>query len=123
MDIHDFGKLDQSAVKHEQEFVAHTGFPSAATHYAEPSIDLNEVLIRNKEATFFVRIDGNKLSELHIFHNDVLIIDRSISPKKDQLALVIEDGIFKVKRVATSSRPEKEMLVWGVITYVIHAVR
>ncbi|PZD77236.1 S24 family peptidase [Mesonia sp. K7] len=122
MDINDFGKLDKTAVKHQQEFIAHTGFPSAATHYAEPSIDLNEVLIRNKDATFFVRIEGNKLSEVQIFHNDVLIIDRSISPKNNQLVLVIEDGVFKVKRMASQLQQE-EMLVWGVITYVIHAVK
>ncbi|HEY0066893.1 MAG TPA: S24 family peptidase, partial [Flavisolibacter sp.] len=51
-----------------------TGFAAAADDYAERGIDLNEQLIRNKPATFFMRISSDAMSEAGIFKGDVAII-------------------------------------------------
>ena len=53
--------------------------------------------------------------------NDVLIIDRSLTAKPNNLALTIEEGEFKIQRIPKEI-PDEEFLIWGVITYVIHAV-
>ena len=55
-----------------------TGFGAAADDYAERGIDLNEQLIRNKPATFFLRMAGNAMVNAGIYSGDVLIVDRSI---------------------------------------------
>ena len=39
------------------------GFPSPAQDYMEGDIDLNEVLIQHREATFYVRISGDSMTE------------------------------------------------------------
>lgn len=94
-----------------------TGFSSPATHYTEPRIDLNAELIRNPSATFYVRVIDNSFSEYDIFKNDVLIIDKSLMPKNNQLAVVVKEGAFQIERI--HSEIKEELQVWGVITYVI----
>lgn len=97
-----------------------TGFSSPATHYQEPRIDLNEELVTDASATFFVRVADDAFQESGIFGNDVLIVDKSLSPIADQLVLAIVDGDFKVIRI--DHRYSSEITVWGVITYIIKSV-
>ena len=97
-----------------------TGFSSPATHYSEPRIDLNDELVSNASATFFVRVVDDTFMEFNVLENDVLIIDKSHKPKSGQLALAIVDGSFNIKRIDTD-RPE-ELEIWGTITYIIKSV-
>jgi len=94
-----------------------TGFSSPATHYTEPRIDLNDVLINNPSATFYVRVIDNSFSDFDILEKDVLIIDKSLSPKNNQLAVIAKDGAFQIIRIDTNSKEEVQL--WGVITYII----
>jgi len=56
------------------------GFPSPAGDYAECDIDLNEWLIRNRLATYIVRVEGDSMAgEIH--PDDRLIVDRSLEPR------------------------------------------
>ncbi|MBW2961115.1 S24 family peptidase [Mesonia aestuariivivens] len=126
MEISDFGKIKRAKPKHRAEVSMQTGFPSPATHYLERTVDLSEVLVKNKEATFFVRIGGSAWEELGIFKNDVLIIDRSLDFVRGKLALVVKDGAFEVMKYPTKEEQQKMSLdafeLWGVITYVIHSL-
>ncbi|QTE21711.1 S24 family peptidase [Polaribacter cellanae] len=94
-----------------------TGFSSPATHYTEPRIDLNDALIENPSSTFYVRVSDNSFSEFEIFEKDVLIIDKSLTPKNNQLAVVVQEGCFQINRIACNSK--EEIQLWGVITYII----
>lgn len=94
-----------------------TGFSSPATHYTEPRIDLNSELINNPSSTFYVRVIDNSFSDFDILENDVLIIDKSLSPKNNQLAVVIKEGAFQIERITENNA--EELQLWGVITYII----
>ncbi|MGO2358721.1 MAG: S24 family peptidase [Mesonia sp.] len=101
-----------------------TGFPSPATHYMETSVDLSEVLVKNREATFYVRISGSSWEAFQIYKNDVLIIDRSLDFVKGKTALVVKEGHFEVMEYPYASQKEYKEVepfdLWGVITHVIH---
>lgn len=116
------GKLKKVDSRHAPGVSKQTGFPSPATHYLEPTINLHQELITHSDATFFVRVDGDSLSEFKILDKDVLIIDRAIYPRGNELALVVHEGDFKIIRIPTSGLDETTLL-WGVITYVIHCAR
>jgi len=122
VEIFSSGKLSKVKSRHAPEVSKQTGFPSPATHYAEPSIDLHKELISNRDATFFVRIDGDELSHHHIFDKDVLLIDRSLQPKKNDLVLVVMEGEFKVINFPETPL-ETEFILWGLISYIIHYAR
>src|SRR5688572_21870772 len=74
------------------------GFPSPAGDYAERDIDLNEWLIRNKLATYIVRVEGDSMAgEIH--PDDRLIVDRSLEPRHRDIVVACVDGEMLVKRL------------------------
>jgi DNA polymerase V len=113
------------------------GFPSPASDYIDKSIDLNEVLIKNKVATFLVKALGDSMIDAGIYSGDILIIDKSISPSNKNVVVAILNGEFTVKRFIKDGNkiflhPENQKYkdieitvdddfkIWGVVTFVIH---
>ena len=119
MEYFQAGKIKKQAPNHKPSVSTQTGFPSPATHYLEPSIDLNKELIYYKDATFYVRVSGNEWSEFSMLDSDVLIIDRALTPKAGNLVLIVQLGAFKVIRFPATSG-STSFTVWGTITYIIH---
>lgn len=122
METTHFGKIKRDNDRHTAAVSKQTGFPSAATHYLEPTIDLNKELTTNKDATFYVRVSNNNWSHFSIIEGDVLIIDRSLIPKMDDLVLAVQDGAFVIIQLIEEKKQEA-FVSWGVITYIIHSVR
>lgn len=86
-----------TAIKLELPFYASgvpAGFPSPADDYLDKRLDLNEHLIRNPAATFFVRVEGDSMIGTGINNGDLAIVDRSSDYR---------DGSNNLVRRATSS--------------------
>nr|WP_298220203.1 translesion error-prone DNA polymerase V autoproteolytic subunit [Halothiobacillus sp.] len=115
------------------------GFPSPADDYVEERIDLNRHLIRHKEATFFLRVQGDSMINAGIHDGDMLIVDRAIEPVSGKIVIAALDGELTVKRLSTiggvvrllPENPdypvieigaEQELVIWGVVIHVIHAL-
>ena len=115
------------------------GFPSPADDFRETRISLDEELIKNKEATFFAKVSGQSMIGAGLDDNDLLVIDRSISPTNNKIAVCFLDGEFTVKRLRVEKeevwlQPENpnypiikitednNFLIWGIVTNVIKKV-
>ena len=110
------------------------GFPSPATDYIEDDVDLNTHLIKNAPATFIIRVQGKSMTDVGIHDGDLLIVDRSINPKNlsNVIANVNEELVVKTfvkenennylnsgkNKIELSENPN--VIIWGVVTYVIH---
>jgi DNA polymerase V len=115
------------------------GFPSPAADFMETNIDLNKELSKNPLATFYIKVKGNSMIDAGINDKDVLVVDRSLEPQNNKIAICFIDGEFTVKRIQvekdclylmpenTKFAPikvteENELIIWGIVTYVIKAV-
>jgi DNA polymerase V len=112
-----------------------TGFGAAADDYAERGIDLNEQLIRNKAATFFMRVNSDAMEGVGIFAGDVVIVDRSLDPKQGSIVIAAVGEELLIRRLEISGSQKRltatkklaplEIIptqIWGVVTYVIHTL-
>ena len=114
------------------------GFPSPATDYIEDDIDLNSHLITNAPATFIIRVQGKSMTNVGIYDGDLLIVDKSLNPKNFSTVIANINEELVVKTLIKSkgdnyltsgsrSASDKvnladnpEIIIWGVVTYVIH---
>src|SRR5947209_20329577 len=74
-----------------------TGFGAAADDYAERGIDLNEQLIRNKPATFFMRVNSDAMVGAGIHKGDVVIVDRSLEAKTGKVVIAVLNGEMMIR--------------------------
>ncbi|ROL59543.1 LexA family transcriptional regulator, partial [Bacteroidetes/Chlorobi group bacterium ChocPot_Mid] len=90
-------------------------------------------------ATFFVRVTGDSMINAGIYSGDILIVDRSLSPKDSSIVIAVIDSELLVKRMQyiknkiylSPENPKFEPIeitgemnfeVWGIVTTVIHSV-
>jgi len=117
------------------------GFPTPATDYVEDDIDLNAHLIKNIPSTFLIRVQGKSMNSIGINDGDLLVVDKSLNPKNFStvIANVNEELVVKtfIKEnnqsfLASGSKEIKdkinltenpEIVIWGIVTYVIHALQ
>ena len=119
--------------------VISAGFPSPADDFKETRISLDEELITNKEATFFAKVNGQSMIGAGLDDNDLLVIDRSLEPENNKIAVCFLDGEFTVKRLKVKNdevwlqpenpnypiikiTEENDFVIWGIVTSVIKKV-
>ena len=112
------------------------GFPSPAGDYKQERISLDKELIKNQEATFFARVSGESMVNAGLEDGDLIIIDRSIEPANNKIAVCYIDGEFTVKRLRVDKgevwlqpenpdypiikiTEENDFVIWGIVTNVI----
>lgn len=115
------------------------GFPSPADDFIEDTLDLNAFLIRHPAATFLVRVQGESMVDAGIYPEDILVVDRALEPGDRSVVVVALDGELTVKRMRRRGgrvffeaenpeyppievSPDTSLHIWGVVTYVIHAL-
>ena len=112
------------------------GFPSPAADFDETKISLDAVLVKNREATFYAKASGTSMIGAGIDDGDILVIDRSLEPQNNKVAVCFLDGEFTVKRIKVSKEEvflmpenkafepikiteENQLIIWGIVTHVV----
>lgn len=116
------------------------GFPSPAQDYAATSIDLNDILIKDRAATYILRVSGSSMIDAGIADGDEIIVDRSLEPQEGSVVVAAIDGDFTVKRFhidrngqgwllpENNAYPpipipkESDFTIFGVVTRCLHRV-
>ena len=115
------------------------GFPSPAADFDESKISLDNVLVKNREATFYAKASGSSMIGAGIDDGDILVIDRSLEPQNNKVAVCFIDGEFTIKRIQAEKdcvylmpenkafqpikvTDENELIIWGIVTYVIKSL-
>lgn len=113
------------------------GFPSPGEDFVEGPLDLNRYLIHHPAATFFVRVSGDSMIGAGIYPNDLLIVDRAVTPISGSIVIAVVNGDLTIKRLHQHQGevclipenpaylpihidPAMSFDIWGVVTKAIH---
>lgn len=116
------------------------GFPSPADDYVEDRLDLNQLLVQNITATFFLRVKGDSMTGAGIHDGDIIVVDRSVEPVDRAVVVAVVDGELTIKRLRIRNgvtelhaenpkylpirfKEGQEMTIWGVVTSSVHSVK
>jgi DNA polymerase V len=112
------------------------GFPSPAEDCASRDLDLTELLITHRQATYLLRARGESMREAGIFDGDILVVNRALKPRHNHIVVAVVDGEFTVKTLhlqagrikLKAANPtfadivphgEQTLQIWGVVTSAI----
>ena len=115
------------------------GFPSPADDFKELKVSIDQEVVKNESATFYARVDGQSMQGAGLDDGDLLVIDRSQEPENGKIAVCFVDGEFTVKRLkvendciylmpenskykALKVTSENQLIIWGIVTYVVKKV-
>lgn len=115
------------------------GFPSPAADFDETKISIDQLVIKNETATFYAKASGNSMTGAGIDDGDILVIDRSIEPTDNKIAVCFIDGEFTVKRIKIEEdcvylqaenpkyksikvTEDNDLIIWGIVTYVVKKI-
>jgi DNA polymerase V len=115
------------------------GFPSPAQDYMGEEIDLNKLIVRHREATFYVRVSGDSMTDAGILDGDLAVVDKELEAGDGDFVIAYVDGEFTIKQFrmdksgtfgwlqpwndhypAIRVDASNDFMIWGVVTYVIH---
>ncbi|WP_134390175.1 LexA family transcriptional regulator [Methylacidiphilum sp. Yel] len=119
------------------------GFPNPGDDYLEKSLSLDELLVKRPSSTFFVRASGYSMEGEGIRNGDILVVDRAETPKNGSIVVAAINGELAVKKLRIEGgrawllsvphhqeskafsmeiKEEIELVIWGVVTAIIHKV-
>ncbi len=127
--------ISKSSLRYAESPIC-AGFPSPADDYLETILDLNQLVVKNPNATFYGRVTGSSMKDAGVEAGDLLVIDKSLEYRNDALAVCFINGEFTLKRIkkrddqiwlipANPDYPEiavtgeAEFMVWGIVTYIV----
>jgi DNA polymerase V len=116
------------------------GFPSPADDHLDAPFDLTRHLFRHPASTFLARVSGDSMTGAGIHSGDLVAVGPGrCSPRDGSIVVAVVEGEHTIKRlqlragqpwlVAENARypplavdRSAGLVVWGVVTHVIHAL-
>lgn len=110
------------------------GFPSPAEEELADTLSLDELLIKNREATFLLKVSGDSMSGAGILPGDMVIVDKGQTPKSGDIVIAEVDGAWTMKYLRKRGesvtllpanpnyqpiKPRHELNIAGVVTAVV----
>lgn len=110
------------------------GFPSPAEEELADTLSLDDLLIRNRTATFLLKVSGDSMSGAGILPGDMVIVDRGQPPKSGDIVIAEVDGQWTMKYLRKRGdsvtliaanpkyqpiKPRNELKIAGVVTGVV----
>lgn len=112
------------------------GTPFDFDDFVEEKVDLNELLIKEPNSTYFMRVEKTSSFNNDIAPGSLLIIDRNEDPKNMDMVVAAHKGDLYISRIKIKKKGEtyletskgkklvmdSDIEIWGVVTYSIFSV-
>lgn len=110
------------------------GFPSAAEEELVDTLSLDDYLIKNRDASFLLRVSGESMIEAGIQPGDLVILERGRDPRNGDVVVAEVDHQWTIKyyvkrgsqiflkpanKLFPVIAPREELKIAGVVTAVI----
>ncbi len=73
------------------------GFPSAAEEELADTMTLDDYLVEHREKTFLLRVSGDSMIEAGILPEDLVLVERGLTPKDGDIVIAEVDGGWTLK--------------------------
>jgi DNA polymerase V len=110
------------------------GFPSPADDYVEEALDPAQLIVTNPLATFLWRVAGSSMVDAGVQDGDIVVVDRSLTPRAGDVVVAVIDSQPSVKRLVKrggrlalefANRAMEPLVldeaaeasIWGVVTW------
>lgn len=111
--------------------VYHAGFPNAGEDQRFDSLSLDQLVFKRRASTYLWRLDSRGLPELGWRPNAIVVCDRALQPRQQDVVVVVADNEFMVRRwqagrpmpIDGRSEDAQEIAFWGVVTHVLMEYR
>jgi DNA polymerase V len=102
------------------------------------ALNLNTLLVPNPVSTYYLRADGDAMTEVGIKSGDILVVDRSIKPHTGDIVVATVNGEFILRQIKLDSsqawlsaegespialHEAEDAQLWGVVTFWVHKSR
>ncbi len=109
------------------------GFPATVEEISD-SLNIADYLIKKKDQTFMLEVDGNSMIDAHIADGDMVIAERTNTAKNGDIVIAQIDGEFTMKyfkqaggkswlepanKLFKPMHPKQSLIIVAVITGVI----
>lgn len=110
------------------------GFPSPAEESLPDTLSIDGLLIENPDATFLLKVSGDSMSGAGILPGDMVLVDKSRTPKSGDIVVAEVDGAWTMKYLRKREegvilipanpnykpiRPKNELRTARVVTAVV----
>ena len=110
------------------------GFPSPAEEELVDTLSLDEFLVKRPEATYLLKVVGDSMTDAGIFPDDLVLVERGVTPKANDIVIAQVDGEWTMKYYAKDRdgvrlepanpkyrtiRPQRSLVIGGVVRTVI----
>jgi SOS regulatory protein LexA len=114
------------------------GFPSPAEEELGDTMDLDEFLIKNKEATYMLKVTGSSMIDAGILPGDMVLVERGLDAKDGDIVIAQIDHVWTMKYLRKRGRkvwlepankkfkaiyPTEELKIAAVVIAVIRKYR
>ena len=73
------------------------GFPTTVEEELADTVNLDDLLIKNKPLTYMLEVDGDSMIDAHIDRGDMVLVEKTNVARDGQIVIAEVDGEFTMK--------------------------
>jgi SOS regulatory protein LexA len=73
------------------------GFPATVEEELADTVNLDDMLIKNKPLTYMLEVDGDSMIDAHIEKGDMVLVEKRTTAKDGEIVIAEVDGEFTMK--------------------------
>lgn len=73
------------------------GFPATVEEELTDTVNLDDLLVKNKSITYMLEVDGDSMIDAHIEKGDMVLVEKTNQAKDGQIIIAEVDGEFTMK--------------------------